>query len=236
MKLIVLVVSVLLGIAPGQVVATAEATPAARAPSGFTRHVLTEDGTRLRFSGDRERLAMKARGRERDYNRREVFNLAGAKPSRRQTTCATWTSETGTMLQEGLAARIRDHRGRVRAITLTKNTIFNVTWIFNVLTWDTGRHVQPWRRVAQFNMASALMDEHGVLLPMPWRACLRTAGRTVRFKIWQPRTMSEPSWSNPVYTRRATLPRGFGAAGRPGWYVGHVPNRGRLVYRNLTTS
>lgn len=233
-KLVLLLV-MLLG--PVALLEPAEArTPAPTGGSTFERSVLTRDDTSLALAGGRKRLVMTATGNGPDWNRREVFTAPGARPKHKQTTCATWTAQSGTMLQQGLAVRIRHERKRVRAITLTKNTIFDVNWIFNVLTWDTDRDGDIWRTVGQFNMASALVDPDGKLRPLPWRVCLRTVGRTVAFKVWLPREMRRPSWTDETYARSATVPRGFRAAGRPGWYVGHVPDGGRLVYRNLRTS
>jgi hypothetical protein len=241
------VVLLLLGLLLGPIVGTAPDSVSTPAPSAgpadrasgqatsFRRHLLTGDDTALTFNGDHRRLVMTARGAGPDWNRREVFHAVDARPVRRQTTCATWKAQSGTMLQEGLAARIRAGKGRVRAITLTKNTIFDVNWIFNILTWDTDRKGDIWRTVGQFNMAEALVDPDGNLRPLPWRVCLRTIGRSVSFKVWLPRSMTEPSWSSRVYARQAVLPSAFRAPGKPGWYVGHVPDGGRLVYRKLTT-
>ena len=131
--------------------------------------------------------------------------------------------------------RIVDRDGRVRAITLTKNTVFDVDWVFNVVTWDTARDGDPWRRVEQFDMGSALSTEQGVE-PLPWRVCLRATGRTVAFRIWLPGRMTPPAWDDPTYSRRTTVPAAFDRVGAPGWYVGHLPPGGRVVYADLRTA
>ena len=50
-------------------------------------------------------------------------------------------------MQPGLAVRVADRGGRVRAVTLTKNVFGGTQSVMNVLTWDTGRRGDPWRRV-----------------------------------------------------------------------------------------
>ncbi len=204
----------------------------------FVRSVLTADTSQLLFatgSGGSLMMTGVASRPSPDWNRREVFWRRGTAPSTDQTSCATWVGESGDMLQEGLALRVREGRsGRVRAVTLTKNTEFGVHWYFNVLTWDTARNQDLWRTVGQFDMAAAVLDRDGAQLPFPWRVCLRAVGPRVSFKVWLPERMSKPSWTDRTYARSAKLPRGFLAAGRPGWYVGHVPAGGSLVYRGLT--
>ena len=208
-----------------------------RSASDFSRAVLTSDDSRYRFVERADgRLAVKAPRSNPDRNRREVFSEPGAPAMRDQTTCATWVDQSDVLVQPGLATRIVDRRGRVRAITLTKNTVFGVDWVFNVVTWDTARLGDPWRRVAQFDMGAALGTTELGVEPFPWRVCLRVTGRTADFKVWLPEKMAEPTWDDPVNARSTTVPAAFDGAGRPGWYVGHVPPGGRVVYADLTTS
>ena len=169
----------------------------------------------------------------RDQNVRQVFRPTNARVADRQTTCATWLRQSDPSVQQGLAVRIRDAGGRVRAVTLTKNVLFGLGFVFNVLTWDTARDGDPWRTVGQFDLSPVVGQSVDHLAPLPWRVCLRATGRTVAFKVWLPRQGAEPSWQDSTHVRSARLPRGYGV-GRPGWYVGHLPAGGRVVYEGLT--
>lgn len=198
------------------------------------RVVLTADGPSYTYERAGRRLTVHAGAGSEDPNRREVV-LASGPATRDQTVCATWVRETGWRVQPGLAVRGVHSGGRVRAVTLTKNIAFGIQTVLNVVTWDTARRGDPWRTVAQLDLAAVLM-RHGRLRPMPWRACLRVHDRRVRIKVWLPARSPEPSWSDPVAARTARLPRAFVLAGRPGWYVGHLPAGGSVRYRNLTVS
>lgn len=171
---------------------------------------------------------------QRDFNRRQIFTRRDAAPSRDHQVCATWTRGTSDTVQQGLAVRVRSGPGRrQRAVTVTKNVWVHFFWVFNLHTWDTRRQGDPMRQFAQFDMHDVVMPD-GELLPFPWRVCLRVRGRAVAFKVWLPRSQPEPSWSDPVHVREATVPKGFSAPGRPGWYIGHLPPTGSTRYTALT--
>lgn len=204
--------------------------PAERA---LQRSVLTADGPSFRYRRDGDRLAVRgARRGSGEPNRREIVT---AGPSRRnQTVCATWARQTTWRAQPGLAVRVVDNGRRVRAVTLTKNIVFGLQSVLNVVTWDTGRRGDPWRGVAQFDMAEVLLDADHRLRPLPWRVCLRVHERRAQLKVWLPRRGPEPSWQDPEATRSTRLPRAFVRSGHTGWYVGHLPARGRMVYTGLS--
>ncbi|MBZ5738601.1 hypothetical protein [Nocardioides mangrovi] len=202
----------------------------------YVRTVLTAEGSHYRYRPTDAGIRVAAgRLRGADENRREVFHQRGAEVTRDQGSCATWHGATSPMAQEGLAVRIREDGHRRRAVTLTKNTIFNVHYIFNILTWDTARRGDPWRKVGQFDMSGAVGASPTRLYTLPWRVCLRVVDLRVSFLVWPLGRVARPRWGNPTYSRHARLPRTFDVRGRPGWYVGHIPARGRIVYRNLTT-
>lgn len=223
--------------APAPADARVSATEGAARHSPFVRKVLTSDGPQERLREHDGRVAVTAGAwAHPDHNRREVFSRRGATASRTQTSCATWVHRSAPDVQEGLAVRIRDDRGRIRAVTLTRNVEFGLYWVFNLLTWDTGREGDPWRAVGQFDMSGVVGLSATRLQPLPWRVCLRAVGRSVAFKVWLPDSESEPSWQDARSARHDTLPAAYAAAGLPGWYVGHLSNHGRVVYRDLTTS
>jgi hypothetical protein len=169
------------------------------------------------------------------WNRREILVAPGAVASRDQVVCATWTHQTRDLDQEGLAVRSRVHSGGHRqAITLTKNTYANFVWVFNLLTWDSGRSGDPWRVIGQFDL-SAVVSPHGRLVRFPWRVCMRADGRRIAFKVWLPGREPEPAWSDPVHARSTAVPSHFDRSGLPGWYVGHLQPGDTVTYADVTS-
>ena len=166
---------------------------------------------------------------------REVLWSGGSAMSLNQQSCATWVGESDPNLQEGVALRIVQTPAGIRAITVTKNVIYGVRWIFNVHTWDTTNAAQPYTQVAQFDMSKIILNDVSRMRFLPWTVCLRAVGATVTFKIWFPLVMSEPTWTDPNYTRVTTVPAPYGVPGLAGWYVGHVPANAYTQYTNLTT-
>lgn len=238
MRMVAVLLTVAATCAGAPAVAQLAPPPPSERPA-YVRSVLTDDGPRLHVSATSGgRVVVRGERSDvdhRDLNSREVFRRPGAPMARSQTTCATWVRQSAPSVQQGLAVRIRDRAGRVRAVTLTKNVEFGLYWIFNVLTWDTARAGEPWRRVGQFDLAPVVGKSVHRIARLPWRVCLRASGRTVAFKVWLPREGAEPSWQDETHVRRARLPHGY-AVGRPGWYAGHLPAGGRVVYGGLATT
>jgi hypothetical protein len=214
--------------------------PARAVAPGITAETLTPGPERYVVrSGPAGEVTVRAKapgvGRPQDWNRREILVRPAVRPSRDQSVCATWTDQSRNLDQEGLAVRFRAGPGdRRRAVTLTKNTFGNYVWVFNLLTWDTSRAGESWRRFGQFDL-SPVVSSDLQLLPFPWRVCLRAQGGRVDLKIWLPDSEPEPPWTDPVHTRSATLPRGFDRAGVPGWYVGHLLPGDHVTYADLSS-
>lgn len=164
-------------------------------------------------------------------NLREVFWPAGTPATATEQACATWAAQSDDRVQEGLALRITDADGDVRAITVTKNVIFGVWWDFNVHTWDS-QAAQPFTQIAQFDYSTITITA-GQETPFPWRACARVQGATLTFKLWVPALGPEPAWGDPAFTRTATIPAGYLGAGQAGWYIGHIPAGGAAAYTRL---
>ncbi|MCB0896479.1 MAG: hypothetical protein KDB43_14095, partial [Nocardioidaceae bacterium] len=228
-----------LGLVLGLVLAAVAPAPGP-APSdamtrAVTRAVLTTGGPAYHYRYDGRRLVVRAGAGSVDSNRRELAVPAGTRARRDQVSCATWARESSWRMQPGLAVRVADRGGRVRAVTLTKNVFGGTQSVMNVLTWDTGRRGDPWRRVGQFDLAPVLLTTHRRLVPLPWRACLRAQGRQLEFRVWPLGRVDPPTWDDGAFVRRVRLPRAAVYQGRPGWYVGHVPARGTAVYRGLRT-
>ena len=226
------------------------ATPLGRRPVGFPGPAPRQDSYRWHVLVDGpERISLRSRPGGRvelrgrnptgapiaDFNRRQVFTATDGVPTQDQHVCATWTRQSEPVLQQGLAVRVRsDAGGRQRAVTLTKNTFANYFWVFNLLTWDTRRAGDPWRALGQFDMSDVVVAD-GRWVPLPWRVCLRVKGRTLTFKVWLPRQEAEPTWRDPVHSRRITLKQRFVFDGEPGWYIGHLPPGQSAEYADLTS-
>jgi hypothetical protein len=167
-------------------------------------------------------------------NTREVVWPSRSLRSRDAQTCATWLGETNDFVQEGLALRIRHHDGVTTAITLTKNIYYGAHWVFNVHGWDSSSP-SPFTQLGQWDLSPVILDGGGQYQPMPWRVCFRAVGSTVGMKIWWPAQMSEPSWSDPAYTRTMVIPSEYTRRGRAGWYVGHLQPGMSTTYDELGT-
>jgi hypothetical protein len=159
---------------------------------------------------------------------RKVFWPTSESASRDGEVCASWLDQSDGIVQEGVALHIVDGRTSVRAVTVTKNVIYGVQWVFNVHTWDSTA-AQPFTVIGQYDM-SRVVTANNQYLPFPWRICARTAGTTLTFKVWVPSRQAEPSWSDPVHAVTTSVPAGYVAPGRTGWYVGHLPAGGSAHY------
>ncbi len=217
------------------------ALPAGAVVPGYAQQILTPGPERyVARTGPAGELTVRARpprqGAALDWNRREILVRPGARPSRDQSVCATWTDQSRDADQQGLAVRFRAGPGdRRRAVTLTKNTFADYVWVFNLLSWDTARRTrEAWRPLGQFDL-SPVVSSNLQLQPFPWRVCLRAKGRRVDFKVWLPDREPEPTWTDPVHARSATMPRRFDKPGLPGWYVGHLQPGDHVTYTDLTT-
>lgn len=195
----------------------------------FTGKVLTSQfHDSYRLSSSSGGITATAPQSNRGGNLREVFWPRQSKLVTDSRVCATWTKETSRLEQEGVAFRVVTVPRRTRAITVTKNVFFGVTWVFNVLIWDTASS-QPYRGIAQFDMEHILV-RHGSVRPFPWRVCSQVVGRTLKFKLWFPNREGEPAWDDPKHARKTTVPAGYRAPGRSGWYVAHIRPGGLIRY------
>jgi hypothetical protein len=160
-------------------------------------------------------------------NLRRVYWPSGQTDHTDTTVCATWGEHTADSTQPGTAHHITS----TRAVTVTRNVVYQIYWVFNVHIWDG----QTFTQIAQFDMTDVVVLSGGVYRPAPWRVCTRTTGPTLTFKIWFP-PEAEPTWSDPVRTRSTTIPAGWNLRGKAGWYAGHLPPGGTLTYTNPTVS
>ena len=201
----------------------------------LTTAVLTPDGPdSFLFTRFRGALTVAAAPGNTGGNLRDLVWPQDSPAVTDSESCATWTSATTDAAQEGLALRIADNGPALRAITLTKNVIYQIYWVFNVHVWNSVSST-PYRQIAQFDLESLLLP-NGTLEPFPWRVCARVVGTTLSMKIWFPDQMAQPSWKNPTYVFTTdAIPTEYVYPGATGWYAGHIPPAGSLTYSSLST-
>lgn len=194
------------------------APPPLPPPAGWEQHDLTPDGAdtlELRLSTvDAGRVVA---GRwNTGRNSRTVFTRRADVDSVDHEVCVRFAN-SGGIAQEGVALRVRHDDGRTRAVTVTKNVWMLANWNFNVHTWDTAR---PGRMVLHDALDLSSSLGRGSQGAQTWNLCARAVGERVDVRAWRAGD-PEPDWEHPS-VRSATIPVEFTAAGRPGWYVGHV--------------
>ncbi|HET7740093.1 MAG TPA: hypothetical protein VFL67_05540 [Mycobacterium sp.] len=166
-------------------------------------------------------------------NLRSVFWPTAQATAADEQVCATWLDQSDGFVQEGVALRVIDQPGRVRALTVTKNVIYGVQSAFNVHTWDTDLS-QPFTAIGQYDM-SQVVTADGQYVAFPWAICARVLGDQLTFKVWVPNREPEPEWNDAIHARTTTVPAGYLEPGSTGWYIGHIPAGGSAHYEDLAT-
>jgi hypothetical protein len=169
-------------------------------------------------------------------NTRVAFWQLADQASSDQQSCATWVDARGNLQQPGAALRVRQVNGRTSAITITNNIFFGARWAFNVHVMDSGASPQ-FHQIASFDLSSVFRPNPANLdmPPYPWRMCARVVGSTVSFVVW-PVSHAEPAWDDPRYGGSVTLPAGWGHAGMPGWYIGHLGAGDSAGFADMSTA
>jgi hypothetical protein len=201
----------------------------APASSPYQLIALTPDGSdSLTVYGDQGSTVVHAPPTNTGGNSRAAWTVTGAPATTDQTACATWDASSHGFAQEGILLRWDGQRG----ITVTKNVYGSVFTVVNVHTWDLAHPEAPFTQVGTGFPVPAITQPDGTVVPLPWRMCARATAGIVDFKVW-PTAMAEPSWVDPCCTGAVIVP--LTAAGKPGWFAGHVQPGHVLAYRNLTT-
>jgi hypothetical protein len=165
-------------------------------------------------------------------NTRIVFWDEGVEPSVDQTSCATWTSQSGAHDQQGAALRIRVGPTGTRAITITKG-VWVWHYAFNVHLWDTAARPGELDGIAQIVLSPGLGQPMMPAPDLPWRMCARAVGLRIDLLVW-PLAKPEPTWGDPTYGGSVALPAGWDEPGRPGWYAGHLHPGEHMGFADVT--
>lgn len=188
-------------------------------PVGFTRGVLTSaGGPDYVWTDSPGRAVATGPADLTDLNRRILTWPADAPLVQDGEACVTLPDQTATPAQQGVALRIRDEAGRLRAITVTKN-IYGWPWYFNLHTWDTSRVGSAFVAFGQYDMRAVLLDSLGQLRPPPWHLCAKVVGRKLTFTVWA--AGARPA-EDAVNSRTVDVPTGWVTPGAVGWYLGHL--------------
>ncbi len=181
--------------------------------------LLTPDGDDgYGFTSSSTGLHVAALGTNDGTNLRALFWPSGSPVVADAQSCAIWTSQSGPVVQQGAALRIRRSTGRLRAVTVTKNIVYGISWVFNFHTWDTDR-AQPFQQFGSVEIPGVRHRTSDA--DLPWNVCARTMGRTIELKVWTDE-MAEPRWGDPTWGGSATIPLGWETAGTTGWFAGHL--------------
>jgi hypothetical protein len=154
--------------------------------------------------------------------------------SQDQESCATWEGPIDEHAQPGVALRIAEDDGRVRAITVSNNVWSAARYHWNVHLADSSaeRPMTPGGRGVVPDFASDLAD----LSPLPWRMCARVDGNQLIAKIWSVEERdSEPDWDDPDNTFRLQVPSEWVYEGKPGVYLGHLSPDERSTFSDIET-
>jgi hypothetical protein len=213
----------------------------------FSTAVLSTDGTdnfnspAYTSTNGNGLVTISAPTSNKGVNYREVFWPTNAADISNSEVCATWNSQSVPMLynleQEGLALHITQGispltgQQATRAITVTKNVIYGINWVFNVHTWDSSANPQ-FTQIAQFDMTK-VVTKNGTIVQLPWRVCAQTVGTNFQFKVWLPNQESEPAWTDTVHAATVAIPAAYQVPGKTGWYIGHIPAGGNVTYTKM---
>jgi hypothetical protein len=223
----VLVVSVLVAVAavaPAGASSSASWTSVASGEQLDRRVLTVGEGTGSYMVGQSGGVLTAAAGGQWG-NQREVFWPAGQSLMTDSRVCVTWTSEPDTSAQEGVALRITG----TRAITVTKNVIWGIYWVFNIHVWDGPAFTQ----IGQVDLSSVVIGPDGQRRPFPWRICAETIDQALLFKVWVPGVEAEPVWGDSTHGGIVAVPAAYTVPGKTGWYAGHLPAGTSVTYADL---
>jgi len=165
-------------------------------------------------------------------NNREFF-WGPSSPSRPDlTVCATFVDGEG-FDQQGVVLRLNlltDRR--VSGITVTRNVWLSAFDVFNFHVWNTLS--DPSRPFTQFGSTIVqTLPIAPAVYPLHLCARTETSADIVQFVAWTAgQTM--PAWGSTSQGGQATIPPAAPAAGRGGWFAGHLRPGTSMTYSDLS--
>ena len=166
---------------------------------------------------------------------RSFFFAPGAASSTDQQSCASWSSQSPAPsptvpLQQGLVLRAATFDGVTKAISVTKNIVYGVNWVFNVHEWNSSLPI-PYVLLHHFDLSSYVIAQAKVR-PLPWNACLQVVGSQLRFELWVSGD-PVPAWGDSTHGGDIPLPSSMVFAGTPGYYAGHLTAKSSMTFSQL---
>ena len=205
------------------------AAGAATSPTAIRHRLLTTKGPRSSFTGEVPMVSITGSGKSKNANRREAFFTAAAPNAYDSESCATWTSENGDQVQRGAAFRVHKVAGNgTRAVAVLRD-ILGDRGIFNFTLFDTtlpAKHFQ----IGHMDLGGSLGG-----IPLPWKFCARLVGNRLAFKAW-PANAPVPAYGDATHGGSVTLPAGWTAPGKTGWYIGHLRTGNWAQFTELGTT
>jgi hypothetical protein len=220
----------------GLVIATAacDETGTRNSHPGVTTRVITSNGADLYdvVSPSPSAVRISAPASNTQGNLRIVGSRDADPVTRDMQSCITWSGPTMDVAQPGIALRVQVAGNTTNAITVTNNIWYYVRHTFNVHLMKNNRPLTNVGQVTLPAFGKTIFDTP----PLPWRICARAQGRTITVKAWSlAKTPKEPSWTDPRYTGKATVPADWVYPGRPGWFSGHLKAGQAMNYTNIET-
>jgi len=165
-------------------------------------------------------------------NNREFFWSPSSPIGTDLTVCATFISGQG-LDQQGVVLRLNAFPdGRVSGITVTRNVWMGAFDVFNYHLWNSEADPRN-----PFTMFGSTIVSHLPVGPAlyPLNMCARTVttSNRVQFVVWT-RGQAIPVWGNTLQGGEAAIPVGAPAAGRGGWFAGHLRPGTSMTYANLS--
>jgi hypothetical protein len=198
-------------------------------PAGAAvKAAVTPDGHPYRFVVDGSTVIVTA-SKHSGSDEREFFWDRKSPVEADSTVCATFASGGG-LDQQGVVLRLTDAAGVITGITVTRNVFAYDFQTFNFHIWDTATS-PPYTQFGSVTI-SALPYAPATY---PLNLCARTvsAADEVELVVWTA-GMTQPAWGDPTWGGGATIPAGAPAAGRGGFFVGHVRPGMPTTFTNLS--
>jgi hypothetical protein len=192
----------------------------------FSDSAATPDGTAYTYSEANGTVSVTSAATTGANNREFFWGSQGITEADTEA-CATFTgNESATYYQPGIALRITNSSNQ--AVTVTENVWEGIRNVFNFHTWNMATPgvyaLFAQRTISALPVAPATWPLH---------MCARITGTTMQFVVWT-QAMTQPAWDNPTWGGQATLPASAPAAGRAGFYAGHVEPGTSMTYSDLT--
>lgn len=200
--------------------------------------VVTPDGSPYTYADTAPGVVTVTASPTSGGNEREFFYSSGSPYEADSTVCATFASGQDVD-QQGIVLRLNDTvmAGGVQdvtAITVTRNVWADMFDAFNFHVWDTvADPTTPYTQFGQTVIPGLPIGPGMDYYPLNICAQTVTATNTVQFVVWLA-SQPQPPWGSTTQGGSATIPASAPAAGRGGWFAGHMTAGTSMTYAGLS--